>query len=498
MIDYETYCRIKDALQRQQLNYTQAAQALGLHRQTVAAWGQREQYRARRQARRASRLDPFKRQIVAWLEAHRLSAMQIVQRLRSSGYQGGVTIVRDYVRQVRPPAREAFLTLSFAPGEAAQVDWGEYGTIAVGSTRRRLSFFVMVLCHSRMMYVEFFVSQQMEHFLSAHLNAFAAFGGCPRRVIVDNLKSAVLQRLVGATPVFNPRYADFARHCGFGITACSVGKGNEKGRVERGVGYVKANLLNGLELTSLAALQARGQQWLAEVANVRVHGATHRVPQEVFAQEDQPALHPLNPRPYDVARPASVRASRQFRVVLETNKYSVSAQHAGQLVTLKAYPDRVCIYCREQLVARHLRSYDRHQDIEDPEHPRALLAQRKSAREQRLMQRFLALSPQAAAYHEGLQARRTNARDHVRRIVALAEIHGDRAVQRALVDGLAFQAFSAEYVANMLEMRLRELPEPAALQLTRRSDLLDMELPEPDLSRYDKADNDNEDGADEV
>ena len=126
MIDYETYCRIKDALQRQRLNYAQAAQALGLHRQTVAAWGRREQYRARAQPRRASRLDPFKRQIVAWLEAHRYSAMQIVQRLRSSGYQGGVTIVRDYVRQVRPPAREAFLTLSFAPGEAAQVDWGEY------------------------------------------------------------------------------------------------------------------------------------------------------------------------------------------------------------------------------------------------------------------------------------------------------------------------------------------------------------------------------------
>jgi transposase len=490
MIDYETYCRIKDALQRQRLNYAQAAQALGLHRQTVAAWGRREQYRARAQPRRASRLDPFKRQIVAWLEAHRYSAMQIVQRLRSSGYQGGVTIVRDYVRQVRPPAREAFLTLSFAPGEAAQVDWGEYGTLQVGSTRRRLSFFVMVLCHSRMMYVEFFVSQQMEHFLSAHLNAFAAFGGCPRRVIVDNLRSAVLQRLVGQAPVFNPRYADFARHCGFAITACSVGKGNEKGRVERGVGYVKANLLNGLALTELAALEAKAKEWLTTVANVRIHGATHRVPQEVFDNEEQGVLQPPNPRPYDVARPLSVRASRQFRVVLETNKYSVPAQHASQLVTLKAYPERVCVYRGEQLVARHVRSYDRHRDIEDPEHPRALLAQRKTAREQRLMQRFLGLSSQAGRYHEGLQARRTNARDHVRRIVALAEIHGDKAVERALVDGLAFQAFSAEYVANILEMRLRELPEPAALQLTRRSDLLEMELPDPDLSRYDKDPND--------
>ncbi|MEY2873427.1 MAG: hypothetical protein RLZZ373_798 [Pseudomonadota bacterium] len=486
MIDYETYCRILDALQRQRLNYTQAAQALGLHRQTVAAWGQRAQYRARVQPRRASKLDAFKKQIVAWLEAHRYSAMQIVQRLRECGYQGGITIVRDFVRQVRPPAREAFLTLSFAPGEAAQVDWGEYGTIAVGGTRRRLSFFVMVLCHSRMMYVEFFVSQQMEHFLSAHLNAFAAFGGCTRRVIIDNLRSGVLRRLVGEAPVFNPRYLDFARHCGFEITACNVGKGNEKGRVERGVGYVKINLLNGLKLSDLAALDAAAKVWLETVANVRIHGATHRMPQEMFAEAELKHLQALNPRPYDVARPISVRASRQFRVPLDTNKYSVPSAYASQHVTLKAYPTRLCIYHHDQLIARHVRSYDRHQDIEDPEHPRALLAQRRTAREQRLMQRFLALSPQANSYYEGLQARRTNARDHVRRIVALAEIHGDAAVARAIVDGLAFQAFSAEYVANMLEMRLRTLPEPAALQLTRRCDLLELELPEPDLSLYDK------------
>jgi transposase len=486
MIDYETYCRIKDALQRQRLNHTQAAKALGLHRQTVAAWGQRAQYRARVQPRRRSKLDAFKAQIVAWLEAHRYSAMQIVQRLRESGYVGGVTIVRDFVRRVRPPAREAFLTLSFAPGEAAQVDWGEYGSIAVGGTRRRLSFFVMVLCHSRMMYVEFFVSQQMEHFLGAHLNAFAAFGGCPRRVIIDNLRSGVLRRLVGEAPVFNPRYLDFARHGGFEITACNVGKGNEKGRVERGVGYVKVNLLNGLELSDLAALDAAAKVWLETVANVRIHGATHRVPQEMFAEQERGALQALNPRPYDVARPISVRASRQFRVALDTNKYSVPSAYASQHVTLKAYPDRLCIYHHDQLIARHVRSYDRHQDIEDPEHPKALLAQRRTAREQRLMQRFLALSPHANSYYEGLQARRTNARDHVRRIVALAEIHGDAAVARAIVDGLAFQAFSAEYVANMLEMRLRTLPEPAALQLERRSDLLELELPEPDLSLYDK------------
>src|ERR1700675_389438 len=118
----------------------------------------------------------------------------------------------------------------------------------------------MVLCHSRMMYVQYFVAQRMEQFLSAHLNAFAAFGGCPRRMIIDNLRSGVLRRLVGEAPVFHPRYLDLARHCGFEITACNVGKGHEKGRVERGVGFVKVNLLNGLEVSDLTALNATAKQ----------------------------------------------------------------------------------------------------------------------------------------------------------------------------------------------------------------------------------------------
>jgi transposase len=483
MIDYETWCRIQDAVKRQHLNYAQAAQALGLHRQTIAAWTERP-WRKRAQPPRASRLDPYKSRIVGWLDAHPYSAVQIAQRLRECGYTGGITTVRDYVRRIRPPARAAFLKLSFAPGEAAQVDWGEWGTIGVGGTRRRLSFFVMVLCYSRMLYVEFCVSQQMEQFLGAHLNAFAALG-VPKRLIVDNLRSAVLHRHVGEAPVFNPRYLDFARHCGFEISACNVRAAHEKGRVERGVGYVKANFLNGLELADLASLNASARLWLDTVANVRIHGATRRKPVELYAEE-QGTLQRLNERPYDIARVLEVRASRQFRVVLETNTYSVPARYAGQRVTLKAWPDRVCVYHGEQLVARHARCYDRHCDIEDPEHAKPLLAQRRSAREQRLMLRFLALSPQAQAYYEGLAAKRANARDHVRRIVALAEIHGAAAVAHALEDGIAFGAFSAEYVANTLEMRERAVGEPAPLQLARRADQLELDLAPADLSLYDR------------
>ena len=483
MIDYETYCKIRDCHERQQLTIAQTARTLGLHAQTVGKWVQRSAYRARQSVPRGSRLDPFKARVVRLLETHPYSAQQIFQRLREDGFEGGFTIVKDYVRKVRPVRREAFLKLSFAPGECAQVDWGEYGSIGCGSTRRRLSFFVMVLCYSRLMYVEFTVSQTMEHFLAAHEHAFAAFGGCPTRLMIDNLKSAVLSRVVGEAPVFNPRYLDFARHWGFDISPCAVAKGNEKGRVENGVGYIKKNFLNGLDFLDFSAVNPAAEVWLASIANVRIHGETHQRPVDLFKAE-QALLRPINPMPYDLGRIKSQRATKQFRIALDANHYSVPAEYASRRVTIKATPDWVCIYHQDTLIARHVRRYDRHQDYEDPDHPKALLEQRYNAREQRLLKHFLSLSRHAQAYVEGIEQRRANPRHHLRKIVALSEIYGVDAVDRAIQDGMAFAAFSCEYIANILEMRARETPEPGALHLTRRQDLLDIEITAPDLSLY--------------
>jgi hypothetical protein len=333
------------------------------------------------------------------------------------------------------------------------------------------------------MYVEFTVAQTMEHFLAAHEHAFAAFQGCPTRLMIDNLKSAVLSRLVGEAPVFNARYVDFSRHWGFDISPCNVAKGNEKGRVENGVGYVKKNFLNGLDFLDFSAVNPAAQVWLATIANVRIHGETHQRPVDLF-KEEQPCLRPLNPLPYDVGRIKSQRATKQFRIALDSNHYSIPSEFASQRVNVKAYPDRVCIYHQDKLIARHVRSYDRHQDIEDPDHPKALLAQRRSAREQRLLMQFLSLSRHAQVYHEGLEQRRVNPRHHLRKIVALSEIYGVDAVDRALQDGIAFAAYSCEYIANILEMRAREPSTPGALHLTRRQDLLDIEIAAPDLSPY--------------
>jgi len=243
-------------------------------------------------------------------------------------------------------------------------------------------------------------------------------------------------------------------------------------------------------LADFSAINPAAQLWLETVANVRLHSETRQRPLDRFEQE-KAFLLPLNPATYDVARILTVRVSKLFRVAFDSNHYSVPIGYVGRIVTLKGYPDRLCIYYQDQLIARHDRCYDRQKDKEDPDHPKALVTQRHDANEQRLLIRFLALTPKAPAYHAGLMTRRLNWRNHVAKINALAESYGDAATGRAIEDGLAFDAFSCEYITNLLEARARALPEPSPLQLTRRQDLLELELAKPYLSLYEVSHHEN-------
>lgn len=482
MIDYETYCKIKQLADNEKLEAAQIGRQLGRDARTIKRWLRCEKYQAKALPQQCSKLDPYKDEIIRQLERHPYSAQQLYQQLTEAGYQGSYSLVKGYVRQVRPKRAPAFLTLNFESGECAQVDWGEYGTVSVGQTRRRLSFFVMVLCYSRMMYVEFTVSQTMEHFLSCHQNAFAAFGLVPQKMMVDNLKSAVLQRRLGEI-TYNPHYVDFAKHYGFRIQACNVRKGNEKGRVESGVGYVKKNFLNGLTIPDFSMVNPAVKVWLAQIANVRQHGETHQRPLDRFEAERQQA-QPLPLNPFDVGVTHQVLASNRFRVTFDANRYSVPAEYASQRLSLKAYPDRICIYANQSLIANHPRCYDRHQDIEHPDHPRELLKQRKTASEQLIMKRFLALSPNANRYYQGMESRRFNARHHARQIVALSESYGQEKVARAIDDALELNAFSSEYIGNILESRARRIEPAGALHLTRSEDYLEIELESPNFDDY--------------
>ena len=303
--------------------------------------------------------------------------------------------------------------------------------------------------------------------------------------MVDNLKSAVLRRIVGKSPVFNPRYLDFAEHYGFSIVPCNVGKGNEKGQVESGVGYVKKNLLNGLDISDFKVMKPVTQNWLDTIANVRLHGETGKKPVDLFIDE-KPSLQSLPAEPYDIGIVRQMRASKQFRITIDSNRYSVPAQLAGVGLTVKMYPDRFCFYHDNKQVARHIRSYDRRKDFEHPDHPKELLAQRKKAKDQKIFMRFLSLSDKAQEYYRQLKQRRMNPAHHIRQIVALSEIYSKEQVVIAIEDAFSFSAFSCDYIANLLEQRSRPENEPGVLHLTRSSDLMDIAIEHPDLSVYDK------------
>ena len=247
--------------------------------------------------------------------------------------------------------------------------------------------------------------------------------------------------------------------------------------------YVKKHFLAGLEIPDFSALNPAARHWLDTVAHVRLHGETREQP-TVLWQPERPALRPVPLHPFDIATVTQVRASHQFRITVETNRYAVPAQYAGHALTLTTYPDRLCLSLGDQLIARHARRYERFQEVADPDHPTPLLEQRKKARDHKLFMRFLALSPRAEAYYLQLEARRRNPHHHVRQMVALSDLYAPEVVSRAMEEALVYEAFSSDYIANLVEQRARFTPEASPLHLTRRQDLLDVRLEPPDLSLY--------------
>jgi len=191
---------------------------------------------------RATLLTPFHARIAALLARDpERSAVNLLQPLRAEGYRGGITALRGHLARTRPtPRREAFLTLHFAPAEAFQVDWGEFGDVF--PLGRPVHAFVMVACYSRLLTVEFTFAQTLEAFLRCHEGPLAFYGGCGHECWYDNLATAVAERR-GRLVRFHPRFLAYAGHYGFRPVACTPGRANEKGRVEDAIKVPPGQLL---------------------------------------------------------------------------------------------------------------------------------------------------------------------------------------------------------------------------------------------------------------
>ena len=460
---------------------------LGIHRRTVRNALSSETPPRTASRPRGSIIDPHRGWLLAKLQQYpELTAARLFHLLKERGYEGGSSLVRKTVSELRPRMKPVYQSLHFEPGECAQVDWGAWRQLDVAGGQRRISFFCMVLCHSRMLYVEFFMGEKMEHWLQAHRNAFEYFGGVPHKVMVDNCKTAVTKARSRTEEVqVNSAYQSFANHYGFSVAACDPYQPQQKGRIENAVGYVKSAFLSGRPPTPVEAVNQAVLHWLVNQANCRTHGATGRPPQEMFHDEEQPLLRPLPHQPHPCSSLTTICANSLCRINLDTNRYSVGPEFGSSRLILHAYADRLRLFTAgDDFVCEHRRCYGRQQQLEDPRHIRELAARNRHSRNEVHIKAFLTLGSGAADYLEGLKQKRPDYRNHIKAINSLEQIYGAENLARAMMDAGEHNAYSADHIENLLKARSRPMETPGTLHVTRSSDLLDLDIPNPDLNIY--------------
>jgi len=353
------------------------ARRLGVSRQTVYNHLNREEPFPKPRAKRGSMLDLFKGYIRGRLQEFDLPCTVLLEELKGRGYRGGLTILREFVRPLKQEfTRRVVERFETQPGRQAQVDWGECGTITVDGERRKLYVFVMVLGYSRMLYARFTTSSRLPVLLSCLRSAFEALG-IARELLVDNMKQAVDQHDVETGTVhWNATFLDFAEHHGFMPAACPPYWPRAKGKVERGVGYIKASFLEGRAFADLDDLNQQCRVWLDTVANVRVHGTTGQRPIDRYAEE-LPKLRALAAVPVYDTRPLIFRrVSSDSHMSYGGVPYSVHPVAARKTVTVRPEGDRVGqrmhVYFADRLVAEHRIQPSGTRRVTLPEHQKAI------------------------------------------------------------------------------------------------------------------------------
>jgi|SRR5512143_487589 transposase len=416
----------------------------------------------------------------------RLDYRGIFKQLQAAGYQGGYDAVRRYIKRwkqrqpaVTPP--QAFVPLTFAPGEAYQFDWAEDWIVLDGVTTK-VQVAHIRLCHSRMPFVQVYPRQTQEMVFDAHAQAVAFYGGLCERGIYDNMKTAVAAVCVGKERQFNRRFAQMCSHYLVEPVACSPGAGWEKGQVENQVGTLRQRLFTPRRrVTTLDELNA----WLRGEVVAWAQSTAHperkdRTVWEVF-QAERPALIAVT-EPFDGFHETTVSASKTCLIRFDRNRYSVAAIAAGKPVQVRAYADRIVVWCNGQRIAEHRRVFGRDGTIYNPLHYLPILARKPGALRNGAPFREWELPPALAK----VKARLGHSNDADRQFVAiLAAILTDglEAVEAACREALQDGPCGRDVILNILTRRhdvTRPAPVavPAALTLTIE--------PAADCARYDR------------
>lgn len=466
------------------------ARKFSLHRATVRRITKRKIVHTSRPKRLSadSILDPFKSEIDRILLIEELyTGNAILNRIRPMGYVGGITVLRKYIRQKRGTKvqpRTAFLRLEFTPGECAQVDWGEFGDVFGDGVK--IHCFAMVLAHSRLVYLEFTRSEKFEEFVRCHENAFRFFGGVTRECWYDNLATAVTERL-GQLVKFNSRFMGYMGHHHTRPHACNVARGNEKGRVEDLIKYIRMNFWPARKFADIDDLNLQARAWRDEICNQREHRSTRQIPRLHFERDEKSVLMPLNRHSFDTDEILSRVVPPDFHILYETNRYSVPWTLTGITVTTRIDSKSVRVYYDRQLVTSHERSYLKHKVFTRDDHQSGLLDRKPGAtRDAWQVAAVKSIGPKMVDYIQLLRAGERSLRVELSRILALATVYGDEPVHQAAIELLERGIIG---VAN-LEASLKSSHHPSTTNLNPEpikfeKEKLNRVVRSVDLRRYD-------------
>jgi transposase len=486
MIDRERIAEIRRLHLAEHWPVGTIAAELGVHHETVEnALLDRPQPRLVR----PSRLDPYVEFMRETLDKHpRLRATRVFQMIQGRGYTGSARQVRRKVAQLRPRGvKEAFLRRRTFPGEEGQVDWGSFGRLRIGSADRPLNCFVLALSYSRNFYLEFFLDQIMESFLRGHDHALRDLGGVPRLLLFDNLRSAVLERH-GEAVHFNPRLIEAASHYHFEPRACRPFRGNEKGGVERHIRYIRESFFAARTITTLERLNREALEWRDGVALLRRWpGDDRRTVADAFAEE-QRLLLPLPEHPLDTDQLVPVCARKTIYVRFDKNDYTIPPKAVGEPLSLVASQTTVRILRGSDEIARHRRSYDRHERVEDPAHIEALLADKQAARGSVPCTRLLGAVPEAEEFLEAAFRKGESVAQYTGKLLLLLDDYGAPELRAAIQEALQKTTPRISSVAYILgkRRRLSRRVTPLAVDLSRRPDLAELYVKPHDPGVYDQ------------
>lgn len=465
------------------------ARQLHVHRDTVRRVLAQAGEPALSSPLRPSRVDPYRGFILHTLERFpTLSAARLFVMVHERGYRGSPEHFRHVIAGLRPrPAAEAYLRLRTLPGEQAQVDWGHFGHLQVGRARRPLMAFVMVLSYSRRIFLRFTLDARMDSFLRGHVQAFTAWGGCPRVLLYDNLKSAVLER-AGEAIRFNPELLKFAAHHGVEPRPVGIGRGNEKGRVERSIRYIREAFFAAREFADIDDLNAQALAWCEGPACERPWPEDGALSVRQAFEAERASLMALPEREYPLGERLAVQVGKTPYVRFDLNDYSVPHSHVRRTLQVLADEQRVRVFDALQELASHRRSFDSGAQIEDPAHIQALVEHKRAAHAHRGAHRLSHAAPAALELLKAAAARGHNLGAITAALLRLLERYGAVALQAAIGEALQRDVPHPNAVRLALERAREEqgLPPPTALCLSEDVARRDAPVRSHELASYDR------------